>query len=138
MNREALTNRLIQHEGLVLKPYRDSEGILSLGIGRNIEQVGITEQEARFLCANDIQTAEKGLDALASWWRTLDETRQQVLCEMAFNLGVSKLMGFAKFLAALKAKDYETASVEMLASKWAQQVGQRAITLANAMKTGAF
>ena len=138
MNRDTLKARLIDHEGLLLKPYRDSEGVLTIGIGRNLDHVGITEAEARALCDSDIATAEKGLDALAAWWRTLDETRQQVLCEMAFNLGASRLMGFTKFLAALQRRDYETAGDEMLDSRWATQVGNRAVKLSKAMKTGAF
>lgn len=138
MNQESLIARLIVHEGLKLKPYTDTVGKLTIGIGRNLDGVGISKAEAEALCANDIQFAEKGLDALCSWWRKLDEVRQQVLCEMAFNMGVSRLQDFVKFLAALKAHDFETAAKEMLNSKWAGQVKGRAVTLSNAMRDGRF
>jgi len=138
MNTDALIERLIKHEGLRLKPYRDTEGKLTIGVGRNLDDVGITAGEARDMCAHDVAEAEKGLDVLASWWRGLDEIRKQVLCEMAFNIGPSKLMDFVKFLAALQRHDFGIAADEMLDSKWATQVGQRAVTLSNAMRAGAF
>lgn len=149
MNRDALIRRLVKHESLRTKVYDDATGKPlkpgdtlignpTIGIGRELASRGLSEDEAVILCGNDVLEAERGLDALCAWWRQLDETRQQVLAEMAFNLGAPRLMGFVKFLAALKAHDFETAAIEMLSSRWAQQVGDRAKTLADAMRTGRF
>ena len=138
MNKQALLTRLIEHEGLCLAPYKDTLGNLTIGIGRNLAN-GISEAEARYMALNDIVAAEDDLDRNIPWWRKLlNETRQQVLCEMAFNLGWPKLKGFTRFLVALELGAYEGAAFEMLNSKWATQVGNRADTLARAMQTGSF
>ena len=149
MNRAALIERLIVHEGLHLKAYDDKtghelrvgdtlKGCLTCGIGRNLTDRGITESEARYLAGNDIGIAEMDLDRNAPWWRGLNETRQQVLAEMTFNMGWPRLAGFTRFLAALSRNDFAIAAQEMLSSVWASQVGRRAVTLADAMRAGTF
>lgn len=149
MNRRALFDRLLAAEAIRLFVYDDRTGKAikagdtlignpTIGIGRELSKRGITRAEATVLCENDIDEAQRGLDAIAGWWRGLDETRQQILCEMSFNLGASGLGGFVKMLAALKAGDFNTAAIEMLDSKWKTQVGTRAFALANAMRTGRF
>lgn len=138
MNRDQLVERLIKHEGLRLKPYRDSVGKLTIGIGRNLDDVGISAGEARVLCIDDIMNAEAMLDGGIPWWRDLDEVRKQVLAEMAFNMGWTTLSKFSKMLNAAHNRKWDDAANEMLASKWASQVGERADTLAKAMRTGAF
>ena len=138
MNIRILLDRLIVHEGLRLKLYTDTTGHTGIGIGRNLTDRGITEMEARYLCANDIGIAEVDLDRNAPWWRGLNETRQQVLIEMCFALGWPRLSGFVKMLAALHRNDFQVAAQEMLSSAWAGQVGRRAVTLAAAMRDGTF
>lgn len=138
MNRDALLARLEIHEGLKLKPYHCPAGKLTIGIGRNLDDVGISATEARALCLNDIAECERHLDALCRWWRTLDETRQQILAEMCFNVGPSRLMSFVKMLAALQSYDYQKAADEMKDSAWFKQVGNRAKTLEAAMRSGQF
>ena len=138
MNRDALAARLAAHEGLRLKPYRDSVGKLTVGIGRNLDDVGISAAEAMALCLNDIEKAAEELDRQVPWWRSMNDARQEVLCELRFNLGWPRLAGFRKFLLAAEAGDFEAAAHEMLSSKWATQVGKRAITLADAMRKGSF
>ena len=138
MNRLTLLERLIDHEGMVLKPYKDSLGVTTIGIGRNLDDRGITEEEARSLCLNDIAIAEGQLDANLPWWRSLDEARQQVLAEMAFNLGWPRLSKFFRFIEAVQQKDWPRATHEMLDSQWRRQVGKRAITLSDAMLKGSF
>lgn len=115
-----------RHEGLRLKPYRDSVGKLTIGYGRNLEDVGITEEEADILRDHDIARVVKGLDEALPWWRGLDATKQNALMDMAFNLGIRGLLGFTKMLAALRRGDWDAAADEALDSKWARQVGQRA------------
>mgnify|MGYP001601436205 CR=1 FL=1 len=138
MNRARLIDRLIEHESLRLKPYTDTAGRLTIGIGRNLTDRGITELEARYLAGNDIGIAEVDLDRNVPWWRTLNESRQEVLTEMCYNLGWPKLSRFVLFLEAAEVGDFQTAAAEMLESLWAHQVGNRAVTLADAMRAGTF
>ncbi len=133
---EELIKRIIKHEGLRLKPYRCTAGKLTIGIGRNLEDTGITETEARYLLENDLRRCHKACMEAFPWYVGLDETRQGVICEMCFNLGLARLKGFKKMLLAVETGNYTTAAQEMLSSKWALQVGQRAKTLADMMKRG--
>lgn len=134
MNFALLIQQLIDHEGLRLKPYRDTVGKLTIGVGRNLDDVGITESEARTLLENDISTVCRELDRALPWWRDLSEPRQRALADMAFNLGTPRLLGFKRMIAALERKDYEEAANEMLLSQWADQVKSRAVRLAAAMR----
>lgn len=138
MDKNRLLSHLCKHEGLRLKPYRDSVGKLTIGVGRNLDDVGISAAEAMTLCLNDIEEASEELDRQVPWWRSLNDARQEVLCEMRFNMGWPRLAGFRKFLLAAEAGDFEAAAHEMLSSQWAAQVGKRAVTLADATRKGSF
>lgn len=136
MNLGALKQQLVQHEALRLKPYKDTVGKLTIGVGRNLDDVGISEAEAMFLLESDISAVCKDLDRVFPWWQEMTENRQLVLADMCFNLGINRLQGFKNALAAMKEGRYEAAAVEMLDSTWAKQVGRRADTLAGMMKGG--
>ena len=127
---------LIQHEGLQLRPYMDASNKLTIGVGRNLDDTGITREEAMILLHHDIDRVSKQLDVSLPWWRSLSVVRQQVLISMAFNLGVEGLLRFTRMLANLQDGDYSGAAEEMLASKWATQVGNRAVELATMMEDG--
>ena len=135
IDRDALRQQLIHHEGLRLKAYRDSVGILTIGIGRNLEDRGITEAEARYLLDNDINACINDLLTFA-WFPDLDPVRQRVFVDLCFNLGVKRLREFTKMLDAAEHKDWTKAAAELLDSKYAEQVGQRAQTLAAMLVTG--
>lgn len=134
LNHKTLAAQLEQHEGLRLKPYRCSSGKLTIGVGRNLDDVGITRDEAYTLLHNDMDRVLPGLEALPFWGR-LDETRQLVLADMAFNLGIAGLLKFRRMLAAVEKGDYQQASAEMLKSRWAEQVKVRAVHLAKMMRS---
>ncbi len=136
MDREALKKQLILDEAIRCRPYSDSVGKLTIGIGRNLTDNGITKEEALFLCDGDIARACSDLDEKLPWWSGLDEARQGVLANMCFNMGISRLLGFRNFLTALQAKDYQTAAAEMLKSLWAHEVGDRAKRLEAVMLGG--
>lgn len=136
MNLDAMRSELIRDEAMMLKPYRDTVGKLSIGVGRNLDDVGISQVEAAHLLDADIQRTADALDKALPWWRGLDEVRQRVLLNMAFNMGVSGLLGFKHTLADVRAGNYDFAAAGMLESKWAQQVGQRAQRLADMMVQG--
>ena len=94
-------------------------------MGRNLDDRGITEDESDYLLSNDIDLCVEELEGTFPWFATLSDARQRVMVNMCFNLGLSRLLGFEKFLAAMEAGDWETAGIEMLDSKWAVQVGNR-------------
>lgn len=130
---QSLRDQLLLHEGIRLKPYRDTVGKLTIGVGRNLDDVGISYEEALVLLDNDILRAQSAVMHALHWAAHLDRARFEVLVNMAFNLGINGLLGFPRFLAALEAGDYPKAAREMLDSKWARQVGQRAVELATIM-----
>jgi lysozyme len=139
MNRQRLISSLIEHEGIRNLVYEDSVGVLTIGIGHNVEDVPLSNRAIEVICEDDIAIAEGELDKnWANWKRDLSDPRQNVLIEMVFNLGYPRFSKFVKFIKAVVAHDYETASIEMLESRWAEQVGRRAVNLANQMRTGQY
>ncbi|KRB73436.1 glycoside hydrolase family protein [Noviherbaspirillum sp. Root189] len=140
MNIENLTSELIVDEALKLKPYHCTAGKLTIGIGRNLEDVGISTDEARYLLKNDIDRVCAQLDAALPWWRTMSERRQRVLANMCFNMGIGNstrgLLSFRNTLASMQRGDYRAAARGMRDSSWAKQVGARAERLAKMMEEG--
>lgn len=134
--RDILHADLIDDEALKLKLYKCPAGKWSIGVGRNLEDRGITEPEAMFLLANDIDQAEKDARTLFQTFDDMSDNRKAVLCNMSFNLGMPRLAGFKKLRKAVESQDYETAAAEMLHSAWALQVGRRAERLAKLMRDG--
>jgi lysozyme len=132
-----LRDLLIKHEALKLKPYRDTEGVLTIGVGRNLEDVGITREEALAMLDHDISRVWNDCVHEFPWFSDLHETRQNVVASMVFNLGMPRFLKFTKLIAAIEREDYDTASREMLDSRWAHQVKGRAVELAGMMRTGA-
>ena len=158
-NRDYLIEKLVAAEGLRLQVYKDTLGIDTIGIGRNLEDRGITKQEldeldipsidhvykygiteadAVYLATNDVQIVEEELVRAHPCVDRLDSVRQLICIDMAFNMGVPRLCKFKKMWAAIEAEDYPTAAKEMLDSRWAKQVKGRATKLANAMHNGEF
>jgi len=137
-----LRDQLLRDEGCRLRLYQDQVGKWTIGVGRNLQDVGISQAEADFLLDNDISRASAAVIAHLPWTMTLDEVRRAVLINMAFNMGIGNaakrtgLLGFPKLLAACERGDWATAATEMLDSKWAGQVGVRAERLADQMRSG--
>ena len=134
---DRIKEQLVRHEGLRLKPYRCTAGKLTIGIGRNLDDCGITQSEAYVMLINDIMNCEKQLQSkIPDIYNGLDEVRKSVLLNMCFNLGINGLLGFKNTLAFVKAGDWERAANNMLVSRWAKQVGRRAIELSELMRKG--
>lgn len=133
-----LVDQLHRDEGVRLKPYKDSVGKLTIGIGRNLDDVGISLPEVYVLLQNDIATATLQLEQALPWTSTLDDARQGVLLNMTFNMGIHSLLGFHQFLGAVQSGDYLTASRLMLESHWATQVESRSYRLSVQMATGVW
>jgi lysozyme len=131
---QALRDQLAIDEGLRLKPYHDTVGKLTIGVGRNLDDEGISNAEAMQLLDNDIAGHVADLDRELPWWTRLDDARQLVLANMCFNLGITRLLLFKKMLDHLARGEHEAAAGEMMNSKWANDVGPRATRLIVAMR----
>ncbi len=134
MKTMSIINQLKRHEGFRSKPYLDTVGKLTIGFGRNLDDVGISMYEAERLLKNDVTKVRERLIKELPIFLELSPVRQAVLENMAFNMGLDGLKRFKKMIAAVNASDYKRAANEMLDSKWAQQVGNRAIELAEQMR----
>ena len=139
MDRNKLIEELIMDEGYKYETYHDHLGFLTLGVGHLVldtdpeinKPVGtpVSEERIKECLNNDLDIVCEELDKNMSWWRGLDGTRQRVLANMCFNLGYPRLSKFVKFIAAMQKGDWKKASEEMMDSKWATQVGNRAVRL---------
>lgn len=135
MDTEAFKKHLRWAEAERLFPYKCSAGKLTIGVGRNLDDRGITKDESAFLLDTDIAIVIdecRGLD----YWDALDPARQLVVADMVFNLGLSRFLGFKNLNKALVIQDYSLAAHEMMDSKWADQVGRRAHKLKQIMLSG--
>lgn len=133
---DILHNQLSIDEGRKVKAYRDTVGKLTIGVGRNLDDIGLHNDEIDLLLSNDIRDAERAARAVLPHFDGLTEARKAVVVNMAFNMGQIKLARFRDTLSAIDRGDYQAAAIEMLDSAWAKQVGERAIRLAFAMKNG--
>lgn len=131
-----LIEQLKRHEGIELKPYQDTVGKWTIGVGRNLDDIGISEQEAEMLLLNDIKEAERQLITTMPWTQELDEVRFSALLNFVFNVGIGTASKFVNAMGLLKEKNYDMAADEMLNSRWARQVGNRAIEVTNQIRTG--
>ncbi|AXX95168.1 glycoside hydrolase family protein [Arcobacter ellisii] len=118
MNYEELEKSIKKSENISLKPYLCPKGHITIGWGRNLRLNGISKSEADLMLKNDILNIKLELEDKLPIFKKLDDIRQNVLLEMAFNMGVPKLLGFKNTIAFLKKNDFESASKEMLNSKW--------------------
>ena len=133
---ESIRNMLIRHEGMRNKMYQCSAGKNTIGVGRNLDDRGISTKEAMFMLDNDIAASRRELIANVPCFKELEIARQNVLINMCFNLGLARFLKFKKMLAALEGEDYVKASKEMMDSTWATQVKGRAEELSTMMKEG--
>ena len=129
MNKMNKMNKIIQllkkHEGLRLKPYRDTVNKLTIGVGRNLDDRGISEEEANFLLKNDINICLNELKTIFENFDEFPENIKLVLIDMIFNLGKSRFLTFKKFIKAIKEKDIEKAIYEMTDSRWCSELPSR-------------
>lgn len=134
----SLIEQLKRHEGLSLTPYKCTASKTTIGYGRNLDDKGISLEEAEMMLINDIREVESELSRKLMVFISLAKPRQDALVNMGFNLGVAGLLKFNNMIEALNHADYELAAKEMLNSKWAKQVGKRAGELARQMKDGTY
>lgn len=134
--KQKLKQLLVSHEKYMQFPYVDTTGHLTVGFGRNLSDRGISATEALYLLDEDIIYFTGKLTHFLKFFPQLDENRQIALIDMCFNVGVQGFLNFTHMILALEAHDYQRAAKEMLESKWAEQVHERANCLANIIRTG--
>lgn len=137
MYKDRLIRTLRRDEGVSLTLYKDTKGILTIGVGRNLEAVGISDDEANLMLSNDIDRviADAAQIFGENWQESFDAVDQEVIINLIFNLGIGTFKTFRKTIAALKAGDNHTAAKEILNSRAAKQTGERYYRLAKALRT---
>ena len=135
---QRLRRLLTLHEGRRRYPYLDTVGKVTIGVGRNLDDLGLSDDEIDLLLTNDLARATDDLDRALPWWRRLDPVRRAVLADMCFNLGLPRLLGFRAMLRHLGAGEYDDAADHMVESRWYRQVKTRAVRLVRMMRTGAW
>ena len=128
--RQALVKDLKQDEGYSARLYHCTAGKPTIGYGRNLEDIGINREEAEGMLENDVKAVLCDLGRALPWYGYLPEPIARALANMCFNMGLPRLLTFKKMLSALKDGDYEQAAREALNSRWAKQVGMRAVRIA--------
>ena len=132
---------LRKHEGIETHAYTDTVGKVTIGVGRNIDSkggIGISDEEIDYLLTNDVRRVNAELVAGFSWYNAIAPARKDAMMDICFNLGLPRLKKFKKALSAMALGDYEAAATEFLDSRWAKQVGQRAITITNMIRSGSY
>lgn len=138
---EKLLTMLKRHEGVETHAYECSEGKITVGVGRNIDQaggMGLSDDEIDYLLQNDIERVIKELSSEYPWFSDLDDVRKDAMVDISFNLGQTRLRLFKRALAAMETGDYKEAATEFLDSRWAKQVGSRALELTDMISSGEY
>jgi len=133
-----IKSMLQEHEGKRAKLYRDTGGIPHIGVGRNLNN-GLRDDEIDLMLDNDIQQCIEECASAFPWFNTLDQTRQDVITMLCFNMGLPRLNQFVKTLALIQEGKFEESAAELLDSRWAAQVGEnRSFTLAGMLSSGEY
>ena len=127
MNQDKIKDMLVRHEGLRLHAYKCSEGFLTLGVGRNLDANGISEDEAMYMLDNDIKRVTKNLENVWGVYRPFPEKARMVCIDMSFQMGISGFMNFRQTRELMEMGSWLEASEELLRSKYAIQTPSRAL-----------
>lgn len=131
-----LIDQIKRDEGVSYTPYQCTAGKTTIGVGRNLDDVGLDDEEVAFLLVRDIKRCKKEIDDRLPWVGLMNAPREAAIINMVFNLGITRFMRFVNTIEACAKGDYKLAAKEMLNSQWANQVGNRAERLALQMETG--
>jgi lysozyme len=137
MNMDRIRTTLIKHEGIELKPYRCTSDKLTIGVGRNLDDNGISHETAMQMLTEDIDAAVEDLRRNLSWFDAAPVPVQEALVNLAFNMGMPNLMQFRKTLILLRDGAWDRAADELLDSRYATQVGYRAVEVADMIRSAA-
>ena len=138
---DKLIEMLKRHEGVESHAYKCSENKVTIGVGRNVDKsggLGLSDDEVDYLLQNDIDRVSSELDSEYDWFAGLDDVRQDVMVDISFNLGQTRLRAFKKALSAMAKGDWRAAADEFMDSRWSGQVGNRAKELTEMIRTGSY
>ena len=135
MDIERLKETLKRHEGVRTMPYKCTANCLTTGVGHNLDTMPLTLRAIEVILEDDIEIAVKDLRRNLMFFDDLPGKVQEVLVNMAFNLGITRLMQFEKMLSAIADQRWDQAADEALDSRWARQVGNRSIELADVLRS---
>lgn len=127
---------LIVDEGDRSKPYIDTKGKVTIGIGRNLTDDGIAEDEKELMFSNDVGMAESIAEGLFKGFYQMSPNRQAALANLAFNMGERTLETFTVFIGLVNAQNWSAAADDLLQTKWATEVGPRAQRRADQIRNG--
>jgi len=133
-----LREMIKRHEGVETHAYKCSQSKITIGVGRNIDPnggIGLSEAEIDYLLDNDINRCIGELSGFV-WFPDLSQARQNAMIDMVFNLGITRFKGFKNAITAMSKYDFETAADEFYDSRWAKQVGNRAIEICEMIRKG--
>ena len=136
-----LIEMLRRHEGVRSHAYKCSEDMITVGVGRNIDEnggLGLSEDEVDYLLENDITRVRQELTDTYFWFPALNEARQDAMIDISFNLGQTRLRGFVKAVEAMSREQFDIAADEFMDSRWSQQVGSRAVEVTEMIRTGEY
>lgn len=138
MDNDAIRKMIKQHEGYRGRIYIDSVGVPTGGYGHAfLTGSPLSQPIWELIFEEDFQRTVNDYDYLVEEYNLdLNPVRRGVLIDMLFNLGLSKLLRFKKFIRAMQLKDWERAADEMINSRWYNQVGTRAVKLVKMMREG--
>ena len=134
---ERLQAMIMRHEGFKSKIYLDHLGHRTIGYGTNLE-VGLTEQQAKALLLIHLAQIETELIEALDFYDDIDAARQDVLLNMAYQMGIAGVQKFKQMIVAVRAQDWDRAALEMLDSLWANQTPSRADELSRMMQRGKY
>lgn len=120
-----LMDELQTDEGRELLPYKDTRGKITIGVGRNLTDMGITDSECDAMLRDDIARVTASLDADLSWWRLMPSEQQRVLANLCFNMGITTLLTFGTFLGFMRMHEFQNAAADLEGTAWYGQVGKR-------------
>jgi len=136
-----LIGMLKRHEGVRSHAYKCSENMITVGVGRNLDEnggIGLSDDEIEYLLMNDIERCDAELRAAYDWYENLKKPRRDAMINMCFNLGLTRLRGFVKALEAMSREQYDVAADEFMDSRWAEQVGDRAVEVTELIRSGEY
>ena len=136
-----LVDTLKRHEGVRSHAYKCSENMITVGVGRNLDEnggIGLSDDEIEYLLMNDIERCDAELRAAYDWYENLKKPRRDAMINMCFNLGLTRLRGFVKALEAMSREQYDVAADEFMDSRWADQVGDRAVEVTELIRSGEY
>jgi len=136
-----LIEMLRRHEGVRSHAYKCSEDMITVGVGRNIDEnggLGLSEAEIDYLLENDITRVRQELTDAYFWFPALNEARQDAMIDISFNLGMTRLRGFVKAIEAMSREQFDIAADEFMDSRWSQQVGNRAVEVTEMIRSGDY